>query len=138
MDLRAFRKKLPTSSHSREVLKQDLAFQLGREIESIRIMRGMTQAQLARKIKTHQPSIARAESGAALPSITFLKKIADALKTTIRIHFEEKITTGVDHSSNPEKTIQHLVKSPIQIDDIKYPHTKAILGFQSENSPSYL
>ncbi|MEK7211806.1 MAG: helix-turn-helix transcriptional regulator [Patescibacteria group bacterium] len=44
-----------------------------------RLERGLTQAQLARKIGTKQSAIARLESGAYNPSIKFLSKVAIAL-----------------------------------------------------------
>lgn len=62
-------------------LRRDLAFQIGRQIERARILRKMTQKELAEKIGTHQSGIARGEAGNSLPSLSFLKKIADALDT---------------------------------------------------------
>ncbi len=61
-------------------VEQDDAYQVGKEIEFCRAMRNMTQKELAAKIGTKQPSIARVESGASMPSSGFLKKIAKALK----------------------------------------------------------
>ena len=45
----------------------------------LRIQRGLTQAQLAELVGTRQPSIARLENGNSFPSLSFLKRIADAL-----------------------------------------------------------
>lgn len=50
-----------------------------------RIQKGLTQAELARKIGTKQSAIARLESGTYNPSLGFLKKIAGALGTTLRV-----------------------------------------------------
>ncbi len=52
-----------------------------------RLKRGLTQAELARKIGTKQSAIARLESGAYNPSIGFLKKIAKALDTKFTFRF---------------------------------------------------
>ncbi len=60
-------------------VQHDLAFQIGTQIEVARARKGMTQTELARRVGTKQPSIARIESGTSLPSVSFLVKIADAL-----------------------------------------------------------
>lgn len=63
----------------------DLAMDIGDMITEIRLKFGLTQAQLARKIGTKQPSIARVENGNMLPSLKFLQKISKALKTKLVI-----------------------------------------------------
>lgn len=61
-----------------EYYQRDFAYEIGRKIKEIRIKSGLTQIELAQKIKTKQSSIARLESGGSgLPSLSFLKKIAD-------------------------------------------------------------
>ena len=65
----------------KKLLKRDIAFQTGRMITQARIIAGMTQEELAKKMKTQQPGIARAESGSSLPSLGFLVKMADAMET---------------------------------------------------------
>jgi len=52
---------------------------IGKGIADIRESRGMTQAQLAKKIKTTQSAIARLESGTQNISTDMLKKISHAL-----------------------------------------------------------
>lgn len=59
----------------------------GYQIARLRIQRGLTQAQLAEKIGTRQPSIARLENGNSIPSLAFLKRIADALDARIELKF---------------------------------------------------
>jgi len=49
--------------------------------------RSLTQAQLAEKIGTKQSVISRLEIGKANPSVSFLKKLAQALHTNLEIHF---------------------------------------------------
>ena len=63
-------------------------FALARMIIEKRLKRGLTQAELARKIGTKQSAIARLESGAYNPSIKFLSKVAGALgaKLSFSIH----------------------------------------------------
>lgn len=48
---------------------------------------GLTQTQLAKKIKSTQPAVARLESGKQLPSATTLIKIAKATGTKLQIAF---------------------------------------------------
>lgn len=61
------------------VVKRDMAHQIGMEVENARIFHGMTQKQLAKKIGTLQPAIARIESGSYLPSLRMMQKIAKVL-----------------------------------------------------------
>jgi transcriptional regulator with XRE-family HTH domain len=64
-----------------ELIKKDLNYQVGKMLIEARLFRHFTQAQLARKIKSHQPAIARIENGTTLPSLKTLNKIAKALET---------------------------------------------------------
>lgn len=61
----------------------DLKISIGLQILELRIIKGVTQHKLAKMIGTAQPSIARAERGALLPSLDFLHKIAKALETDL-------------------------------------------------------
>ena|SRR3989344_4644063 len=49
--------------------------------------KGITQVDLARKMGTKQSVISRLESGRANPSVGFLKKLANALQTTLEVRF---------------------------------------------------
>jgi transcriptional regulator with XRE-family HTH domain len=62
-----------------EVRKEYDALQPAYQLARLRILRGLTQAELAQLVGTKQPSIARLESGANEPSIAFLRKVAEAL-----------------------------------------------------------
>ncbi len=53
---------------------------LGKKIKLARVERDLTQTQLAQKINAKQKSISRYETGASLPSIETLIKIAKVLK----------------------------------------------------------
>ncbi len=61
--------------------EQEPAYQVAR----LRILRGLTQGQLAKRIGTQQPSIARLESGKKDPDIPFLRQIANALDARVEI-----------------------------------------------------
>lgn len=81
--------------------KVDLAYSIGIMLIDARIFKNMTQQELADKIGTKQPSIARIERGDSLPSLTFLQKIADALDTQLlppRLEFlveQEQTVTNI-------------------------------------------
>ncbi len=53
---------------------------LGKKIKLARVEADLTQTQLAKKIKAKQKSISRYETGASLPSLKTLIRIAKALK----------------------------------------------------------
>lgn len=50
-----------------------------------RLEKGLTQAALARKIKTKQSAISRLESGNYNPSLAFLQKVAKALGCQLEV-----------------------------------------------------
>ena len=51
----------------------------GYQVAGLRVLRGLTQTQIAEMIGTRQPSIAKLENGTSTPSLSFLNKIAAAL-----------------------------------------------------------
>lgn len=61
------------------------ALEPGYQIARLRILRGLTQTQLAELVGTRQPSIARLENGSSVPSISFLQKVATALDARIEV-----------------------------------------------------
>lgn len=52
-----------------------------------RLKQGLTQAQLAKKLGTKQSAISRLERGAYNPTLSFLRRLADALGVELRISF---------------------------------------------------
>ncbi len=50
-----------------------------------RLKKGLTQAELARKIGTKQSAIARLESGSYNPTVEMLEKVAKALNARLEI-----------------------------------------------------
>ena len=57
----------------------------GYQVARLRMLRGLTQAQLAEMVGSRQPSIAKLENGTGAPSLSFLTKIAEALGAKIEI-----------------------------------------------------
>ena len=62
---------------------------LGKKIKLARIECDLTQTQLAKKIKAKQKSISRYETGASLPSIETLVKLAKTLKKPVGYFLDE-------------------------------------------------
>ena len=66
-------------------------FALAKEIIELRVKKKLTQKQLAQQIGTSQPAIARIESGSYHNvSLSFLRRIADALGAVPEIHLKRK------------------------------------------------
>ncbi len=63
-------------------------FELGRALIEARTAAGLSQAQLARRMKTSQSYIARIEGGRVRPSTDALERFAQATGTRLRISFE--------------------------------------------------
>lgn len=61
------------------------ALEPGYQVARLRILRGLTQAQLAEMVGTRQPSIARLENGTSIPSLSFLNRIAAALNAKVQV-----------------------------------------------------
>ncbi|MBI4730071.1 MAG: helix-turn-helix transcriptional regulator [Acidobacteria bacterium] len=74
-----FKRKRPLEGEAKrayEAARQKMG--VGYLILKARAEAGLTQAQLAKRIGTSQPMIARWESGAQVPSVTSLLRIAEA------------------------------------------------------------
>lgn len=70
---------------AQEYKRLEPRYRLISQLIEARRKKGMTQAELARKIGTRQSAIARVESGNANPSIGFLEKLTEALGTRLVI-----------------------------------------------------
>ena len=63
------------------------AFQLGARVRAERERLGLTQSELAEKMGTSQPTIARLEAGGVSPSLDTLHRAADALGLELVVDF---------------------------------------------------
>ncbi len=67
-------------------------FSLASEIIHLRKEKNITQKELAERIGTSQPAIARLESGSYNKvSLSFLRRVADALDAKPEIHLRKKV-----------------------------------------------
>jgi DNA-binding Xre family transcriptional regulator len=82
--------KLQDQEFRREYEALDGEFALAREIMRLRFAKNMTQNELAKIAGTSQSAIARVESGRYRNiSLSFLRKIGEALGTTPEVHFKK-------------------------------------------------
>ena len=68
--------------------KLEPEFELARALIAARVSAGLTQAQLAKRMKTTQSVVARLEGGRVHPSTRTLGRVAQATGTRLRISFE--------------------------------------------------
>lgn len=63
-------------------------FEIARAVIRARIEQKMTQKELAKRMDTTQSVISRVEQAKTTPSISFLKRLATALNTTLQVQFK--------------------------------------------------
>ncbi|MBI2315174.1 helix-turn-helix transcriptional regulator [Candidatus Daviesbacteria bacterium] len=65
-----------------------LEYEIAKALILARAKKSLTQAQLAKKLKTKQSVISRVESGKSTPSLSFLKRLASVLGTSLSVQFK--------------------------------------------------
>jgi len=70
----------------------DEEFLLASAVIDVRNRAGLTQQELARKMGTTQPVVARLESGRSRPSMRTLERLADATGSRLLISFAPRAT----------------------------------------------
>lgn len=98
MNFQAFKQKLLGLNRPEivEYTNEDLSYQIGYMLKKARLVKGLTQKELAIKVGTKQESIARSEKGTYLPSLSFLKKIADAFNSKLIIPMFDFLSNDSD------------------------------------------
>jgi ribosome-binding protein aMBF1 (putative translation factor) len=81
--------KEPKYRKAYEALEEE--FVLASAVMDVWKRAGLTQAQLARKMGTTQPVVARLESGRTRPSMRTLGRLAEATGSRLRISFEPRV-----------------------------------------------
>lgn len=86
MNWKKHRKELLKDPKVRRALKEnELEFRIAKSIIEARIKRGLTQKDLAKKLKTKQSVISRLETVKTTPTLSFLKRLAKTLDTSLRV-----------------------------------------------------
>ena len=75
--------KNPELAHAYEELGPE--FEIVDQIIALRLQRKMTQRELAAKVGTQQPSIARFERKRKTSDLSFLRRVADALDARLEV-----------------------------------------------------
>ena len=65
-------------------------YKLASDLIRLRLSKGLTQEELARKVHTRQSAIARLESAGSLPSLSTVKRVAEALDADLDIVIRPK------------------------------------------------
>jgi len=91
------KKWMKKPGYRREYAKLEEEFSLTAALIEARARAGLTQAEVAHRMKTTQAVIARLEGGGSLPSTRTLKKYARATGSRLRITFEPE--PGESHST---------------------------------------
>ena len=87
-DWETHKKKLLADPKIRRALKEtEIEYQIARAIIEARIKRGLTQSELAKRLNTKQSVISRVETAQTTPSLSFLKRLADALQADLQVNF---------------------------------------------------
>ena len=95
------------------------------QITRLRILRGLTQEELARRMGTRQSSIARLESGRTEPSLSFLRRAVQALggRLEVRIVAQEEAEaipqTAAGSTIEPQADSQATIADPLLDPDIE-------------------
>lgn len=86
MDWKTHKRQLLRDPKVRKALKKsELEFQIAKSIIEARIKRGITQKELAKKLRTKQSVISRVETVKTTPTLSFLKRVAETLNTSLRV-----------------------------------------------------
>lgn len=89
MDWEIHRKILMSDPEVRKVYEETrIEREIAHALIKARIEKRLTQAQLAKKLKTRQSVVSRVESGQTTPSLSFLKRLASALDTSLSVQFK--------------------------------------------------
>lgn len=84
-----FEKELFKQPGFKEAVEETrLEYEVARAVIEARIKKGLTQADLAKAMNTKQSVISRVENAKTVPSLSFLKRLAQALNTSLRVQFK--------------------------------------------------
>jgi transcriptional regulator with XRE-family HTH domain len=93
------RKLLKDPEFEEEYEALEPEYRLASALIRLRLARGLTQEQLAKLLNTKQESISRLEGGSSLPSLSTVKKLANALDAELEISLRPR------HLSHEHSTV---------------------------------
>jgi ribosome-binding protein aMBF1 (putative translation factor) len=74
----------------KEYYALETEYKLAATLIHLRLTKGLTHEDLAKLLNTKQESIARLESGGSLPSLSTIKKVAEALGADLEINLRPR------------------------------------------------
>lgn len=84
-----FEKELFKQPGFKEAVKEtELEYQVAYAIIEARIKKGLTQESLAKAMHTKQSVISRVENARTVPSLSFLKRLAQVLNASLQVQFK--------------------------------------------------
>ena len=109
---RYLEEQLKDEDFARRFHRAGEAWDVALQIAALREKAGLSQKELARRIRTSQQQISRLESpGYEGHSLSMLRRVATALGVTVRVTFESPRTAGasvLSEPASPYKTRKHL------------------------------
>ncbi len=66
----------------------ELEYQIAYALIKARIEKGLTQAEIAKRMNTKQSVISRVENAKTVPSLSFLKRLAHVLDASLQVQFK--------------------------------------------------
>lgn len=81
------REQMKNPEFKREFERLQPEFAVIQKMIDARVKKGLTQKQLAKKLKTKQSVISRIETGRGNPTLAFLQRLADVFNARLEIKF---------------------------------------------------
>lgn len=89
LDWNDFEKELLARPGFKEALEETrLEYEIARALIKARIEKGLTQAEIAKRMHTKQSVISRVENARTIPSLSFLKRLAQVLNASLQVQFK--------------------------------------------------
>ncbi len=89
LDWKDFGKELLARPGFKEALEEtSLEYEIARALIKARLEKGLTQAEIAKRMHTKQSVISRVENARTTPSLAFLKRLAGVLNASLHVQFE--------------------------------------------------
>lgn len=89
LDWDDFEKELFKQPGFKEAVEETrLEFEIARALIKARIEKGLTQAEIAKRMHTKQSVISRVENARTVPSLSFLKRLARVLDASLQVQFK--------------------------------------------------
>jgi len=89
MDWEDFEKELFKRPGFRQAQEETrLEYEIARALIKARLEKGFTQAEIAKRMHTKQSVISRVENARTMPSLAFLKRLAEVLNASLEVQFK--------------------------------------------------